>query len=212
MANPKKSPEKIEKVFLNTLASKEMFSRVPSARSVASNGITMIKIPIDPKDDPKDPRTKFQSIADPAEVEKLILERNRLHFSQAKETPLANQAISDMIGFSGTSSIADRLLKGTINVTTLTDNIFGQSILAKCRRTHPEMHPEISLDEFKMSYKKWRVGTSTSPSGRHLSHQHTLRYSSLMASTQKQKQQTMTVQNKPARTAGTSSTRSSAML
>jgi hypothetical protein len=43
-----------------------------------------------------------------------------------------------------------------------------------CQRTNPEMPFEISLEEFKQSYKTWQVGTSTSPSGRHLSHQHVL--------------------------------------
>jgi hypothetical protein len=36
------------------------------------------------------------------------------------------------------------------------------------------MSAEINLEEFKSAYKSWRVGTSTSPSGRHLSHQHVL--------------------------------------
>ena len=174
MANPSKPPSKVEKVFLNTLASKEMFRRVPSARPTTSGGISMIKVPVDPTADPKDPNTTFQAIVDPVEVERHILERNRIHFRQAKDTPLANSLISDMIGFSGTSSVADRLLKGTIDVRALTDDRCARGILRSCKRHNPELPPEISLEEFKSSYKKWRVGTSTSPSGRHLSHQHAL--------------------------------------
>ena len=174
MASPNTAPDIVEKVFHNTQASKEMFRRVPSSKSTMSSGISMIKIPSDPASDPKDPATKFQTIVDPLEVEKQILNRNRIHFSQAKDTPLANQRITDMIGFSGTMSVADSLLKGTYDVRRLTDNIQGQAILGSCRRVHPEMPETITIDEFKMSYKKWRVGTSTSPSGRHLSHQHVL--------------------------------------
>ena len=134
----------------------------------------MIKVPTEPTADPRAPETKFKSIVDPIEVEKHILERNRTHFGQAKPTPLASQLITDMIGFSGTMSIADGLLKGTVDVSTLTKDKYGQAILRGCKRINPEMTETITLEEFKSSYKKWRVGTSTSPSGRHLSHQHAL--------------------------------------
>ena len=174
MANPKKSPEKVEKVYLNTLASKELFHRVPSARKINSDGITMIKVPTNNQANPKAPDTEFRSVVNPAEVEQLILERNREHFTQAKDTPLASQVITDMIGFSGTTSIADRLLKGTIDVSSITTDKYGQLILLQCQRIHPELPAKITLDEFKTSYNIWRVGTSTSPSGRHLSHQHVL--------------------------------------
>ena len=79
-----------------------------------------------------------------------------------------------MIGFGGTMSTADSLLKGTYNVSNLTDDKLGQAILSRCRRVHPEMTEIITLEEFKSSYKTWKVNTSTSPSGRHLSHQHAL--------------------------------------
>ncbi len=174
MANPTKPPDKVEKVYKNTLASKEMFRRVPSARPVASGGISMIKVPVDPSADPKAPGTEFRSIVDPSEVEQHILERNRLHFSQAKDTPLATKRITDLLSYSGTTSIADQLLKGDYDPAVLTNNRFAQSILGACKRTHPELCAEITIEEFKASYKTWRVGTSTSPSGRHLSHQHAL--------------------------------------
>jgi hypothetical protein len=78
------------------------------------------------------------------------------------------------LGFGGTRSVADRLLQGTIAVETITDDPFGQAILIQCKRVNPVLPAGISIDEFKSSYKTWRVGTSTSPSGRHLSHQHAL--------------------------------------
>ena len=174
MANPDKAKELVEKEFNNTKASKEMYRRVPSARPKSSGGISMIKIPESPDDDPKAPGTRFKSVVEPMEVEAHILMRNKKHFSQARDTPLAHPDITDALSFSGTSSISDQLLQGTMDVTILTPNRFAQSILTHCRKSRPEMAFEISLDEFKSSYKKWKVGTSTSPSGRHLSHQHAL--------------------------------------
>jgi hypothetical protein len=174
MASPEKRPEKVEKVYLNTRASKEMFRRVPSARATMAGGISMIKVPVDPEADPKAPTTVFKTIVDPTEVEKHILQRNKIHFAQAHDTPLAQPRITNLLGLSGTASIADQLLKGTINPSTITNDKFGRAILGMCQRTNPEMSYEISLEEFKQSYKTWQVGTSTSPSGQHLSHQHVL--------------------------------------
>jgi hypothetical protein len=73
MANPDKRPKKLEKIFLNTLASKEMFRRVPSAWAIPSGGICMIKVPVDPNADPKAASTVFKSIVEPVEVETHIL-------------------------------------------------------------------------------------------------------------------------------------------
>jgi hypothetical protein len=67
--------------------------------------------------------------------------------------------------------VADRLLKGTVAVEAITDDRFGQAILVQCKRVNPVLPAGISIDEFKASYKTWCIGTSTSPSGPHLSHQ-----------------------------------------
>jgi hypothetical protein len=83
MASPDKRPEKVEKVFLNTFASKEMFRQVPSACATLSGGICMIKVPVDPNADPKAASTVFKSIVEPLEAETHILHQNQLHFAQA---------------------------------------------------------------------------------------------------------------------------------
>jgi hypothetical protein len=67
----------------------------------------MIKVPVDPSEDPKDPDMVFKSIVDPTEVEHHILHRNTIHFAQAHNTPLAHPQLTELIGFSSTSSIAD---------------------------------------------------------------------------------------------------------
>lgn len=174
LASPKKAPEIVEKAFHSAQASKELYRKVPSARPRASGGISTIRVPIDPTADPKDKNTIFKSVVEPLEVEAQILQRNCLHFSQASQTPLAQPAITKLLGFGGTSSIADQLLKGSIDVATITPHKFGQAILGQCRRTNPQLPAGITLEEFQSAFRKWRVGTSTSPSGRHLSHQHAL--------------------------------------
>jgi hypothetical protein len=174
LAEPKKDPQIIEKAFATAQASKEMHRKVHSARPAISSCISTIKVPVNPLADPKASTTAFKSIVDPMEIESYILQRNKIHFSQACSTPLATTAVSELLGFGGTQSIADRLLQGTVSVNTITDNPFGQAILLQCKRVNPILPAGITIEEFKASYKKWRVGTSTSPSGRHLSHQHAL--------------------------------------
>jgi hypothetical protein len=174
LANLKKPPDLIEKSFHSIQASKELFQKVLSTRPRVSGGISMIKVPVDPSADPKDSSTLFKSIVDPIEIEQQILQRNKTHFSQARCTPMATSSITDLLGFSGTTSTADLLLKGTINVHDVTTDVYGRDILRFCKHHTTPIPASISLEEFKDSFKKWRVGTSTSPSGRHLSHQHTL--------------------------------------
>jgi hypothetical protein len=174
LAEPKKDPQLIKKAFATAQASKEMYRKVPSARPAVSSGISTIKVLVDPLADPKASNTEFKSIVDPLEIESYILQWNKIHFSQARYTPLSTTAVTELLGFGGTRSIADRLLKGTVSVNVITDDPFGQAILLQCKRVNPIIPAGITIEEFKASYKKWRVGTSTSPSGRHLSHQHAL--------------------------------------
>jgi hypothetical protein len=174
LAEPKKDPRIIEKAFATAQASKEMYRKVPSARPAVSSGISTIKVPVDPLADPKASTTAFKSIVDPMEIESYILQRNKINFSQARYTPLATTAVTDLLGFGGTQSIVDGLLQGTMSVDDITDDPFGQAILLQCKRVNPILPAGITIKEFKASYKKWHVGMSTSLSGQHLSHQHAL--------------------------------------
>ena len=56
----------------------------------------MIKVPTDPEADPKNPNTVFRTVVDPSEMEEQILKRNRQHFRQASQTPLAWSALSSI--------------------------------------------------------------------------------------------------------------------
>jgi hypothetical protein len=143
LANSKKDPDAIEKAFHSAQASKEMFWKVPSARPAISSGISSIKVPVDPLNYPKDSQTVFKSIVNPIEIEWHILQRNQIHFSQACHTPLATWAVSELLGFGGTRSVADRLLQGTVAV--------GQAILVQCKQVNSVLPAGISIDKFKAS-------------------------------------------------------------
>ena len=174
LARPKIDPNVIENQIRQNHAMKEMYRKVPSSKPRISGGISMIKIPTDPTADPKNPTTKFSSVVDPVQIENLIIAHNKKHFRQAEVTPLAAPNVTASLGFSGTLPTAQTLLDGTATLPTLTENRFGQAILKQCQRQLPEIKSDIHFDTFKSAYKNWKVSTSTSPSNRHLSHQHAL--------------------------------------
>ena len=78
------------------------------------------------------------------------------------------------MGWGGDTEIAESILNGTANIADLTSDKYAQAILLECARINDETDPSISVEDFKKFYLHWRVGTSTPPSGRHLSHLHAL--------------------------------------
>ena len=174
LANPDCDPDAVAKVIRNRDAYRELWKRIPSSRMKVSGGISTIRVPKDMGADPKDPATEFRTVVDPSEMEDLLLTRNRNHFKQAQGTPLASDRVSATFGWGGDSSAADRLLRGEFDTLEVTADQYAQAILNECRRLNDEIDPTITLEEFQKAYLKWRVGTSTSPSGRHLSHLHAL--------------------------------------
>jgi hypothetical protein len=88
---------------------KEMFARLPSIKPKTSSGISMIKVPVDKPDKPKEALV-WKTINDATDVETAILNQQKLHFSQAKDTPFAKEALKNIFNWSGTSHHAERVL------------------------------------------------------------------------------------------------------
>ena len=174
LANPDSDPEQMAKLIRSRDATREMWRRIPSSRPHSTGGISMIKVPTIPTADPKHPDTVFRTVVDPEEMESLLVARNRDHFKQAEHTPLASHHLSTALGWGGTSTISDNILTGSSDLAALTDDHYARDILAACQRLNEELDPSITLEQLQQFYLHWRVGTSTSPSGRHLSHVHAL--------------------------------------
>jgi len=173
LANPTQNPDQLEHKFRRALETKEMFRRLPSIKPRSTGGLTMVKIP-DPEHANPKTATKWTTITDPLLVEQKILARNQRHFGQAATTPLATAEIQRLLSFGGTSSISDQLLYNKLDPKHITPDYFGQQLLAKCSTDTTELCPDISFDDMKQRYRCWPERTSTSPSGRHLSHYHAL--------------------------------------
>ena len=59
---------------------------------------------------------------DPPQIEKEILWRNIHHFKQAGNTPLVGKEVIDNIGFGVTTTTADAILKGTVDIDAITND------------------------------------------------------------------------------------------
>jgi hypothetical protein len=130
----------------------------------------MVKIP-DPETDNPKTATNWTTITDPLLVEQKILAWNQRHFSQASTTPLATAEIQCLLSFGSTSSIADKLLFQKLDPQHITPDYSGQQLLAKCSSDVSELTSDMTFeDDMKQRYRCWPERTSTSPSGRHLSH------------------------------------------
>jgi hypothetical protein len=78
------------------------------------------------------------------------------------------------IGFGADTNRAEQLLEGMTRRTLLTDDEWSRYLLASMRRHSKELEIEITTKKMMNKYKRWKECTSTSPSGRHLSHFHAL--------------------------------------
>jgi hypothetical protein len=116
----------------------------------------------------------WKSITDAINMETAILNKQqKLHFSQAKDTPFTQEPLKNIFNWSGTSHQAERVLSRQFN---LLYNITSQAdqLLQHCYQNLPEASPEISLQAMNQKYRNWSEGSSTSPSGRHIGHKHAL--------------------------------------
>jgi hypothetical protein len=79
----------------------EMFAQLP--------GISMIKVPVNKPSHPEEALV-WKTITNATEVETAILNKQKLHFNQAKDTPFAREPLESIFNWSGTSPQAERVL------------------------------------------------------------------------------------------------------
>ena len=116
---------------------------------------------------------EWHAVTDGPTVTQLILERNKKHFSQAGETPLATNEIIDLIGPGADTEYAEKILDGTADLTEATDDETSQTLLSLMRR-ETTIKIDLTKEDMMNRYRKWKEKTTTSPSGRHLGHFHAL--------------------------------------
>ncbi len=171
-AEPGSVKEKILQRIERAEHTKAMFLRLPSIKSKPSDGISLLKVPTDLPDTPKEAK-EWGTVTDPPEIEQLIMERQKVHFGQATPTPFANEPLKSTFNWTGTSPEVQVVLNGDYVPSNTVDSQSNR-ILQSCTRKMPPVSSYIPLDAMKNKYRSWKETTSTSPSGRHLGHKHAL--------------------------------------
>jgi hypothetical protein len=112
-------------------------------------------------------------------IEAHLLQRNATHFRQANDTPFGANPRGQDLGYLGTSASAKSILEGTYNFEM--DNLTPEArAYIKELQYHPTVatggwvDTNLTTDDIKQTFGAWRESTSTSPSGRHLSHYKTI--------------------------------------
>ena len=117
---------------------------------------------------PTDKEGECESIFDPEDISKQLIQRNRNHFGQAHGTPFTCSPLSDLMGWDATGDVAEGILNGTYDIDSIATTDAVKTILRALRRDKcdaPPLEDSISPQDFIKGFKKWNERTSMSPSG-----------------------------------------------
>ena len=107
------------------------------------------------------------------EIHAKLLTRNAEHLSQASGTPFARGWLCNRLKWDGTGPLADEILTGNIlNERRFRESmqLYLESLQMNNLTRMNVIRPTLSLDEYKLFWKKKRETTVTSPYGLHVGH------------------------------------------
>jgi hypothetical protein len=133
--------------------------------------LTYVEIPENPDEDPK-LATKWKKVFDKNELERILQEQNRKHFSQAAtdRTPFTIDPLYDLLHFRADTEFSKKIRTEQIDLTELDldDDVYPLLEELMPKTDDPtKISEEILLEEVISGFKKWNENTSTG--GRHLS-------------------------------------------
>lgn len=112
-------------------------------------------------------------VTDPTEVEALLIARNKEHFWQAQGTPFTTKPITSLLDPAATHGLNDYTLQDIENLPSCSLEV--KDMMKYLRdNTCPQTTVTFTEKEVQATYRLWNCDTTTSPSGRHLDHYHTL--------------------------------------
>ena len=133
--------------------------------------------------DPAD--TALDSILDKDNIDAHLLRFNKNHFQAAAISPCGHGTIHDKLTFTGLSKEAHDLLHGTLppewhGNNELLREFLTSFIIPDRVKYHPPIISDLTAENVKHGFGKWKESTSTSPSGRHLGHYKALIHDDLL--------------------------------
>jgi exonuclease III len=158
----------------------QIFKKIQSIRNndEGTSGLNYIRVPkrvpvIDSENIKKLPDSDehWETVTAPSRIEEILLQRNRHHFGQAKDTPFAKPPLAMEVGYKADGCTVNMILKGNARYPNLPH-------AAQLLIQHLQQKSTIAMDgtitpkQILGKLKKWREETTTSPSGLHLGHYH----------------------------------------
>ena len=123
-------PLQAARIFKNFKDSSRIYSELPTKRH-KGGGLNTNEVPL-----PLEGETlQYHTITDPPIIEAKILRRNKRHFRQAENTPLAGTEVSDKIGFGATTQLANEILEETANLHEITDDPTSKRLLEEFKKS-----------------------------------------------------------------------------
>jgi hypothetical protein len=105
---------------------------------------------------------QFTRITNPTTIESALLHRNKVYFAQAKDTPLIHPTVTSQLPFTANSLLAELILAGNADVSTLTSNPHAQALLQSCKQEAPTSEFTLHKKHVTQQCKVWNEHTSTS--------------------------------------------------
>ena len=179
------------KIVKNTIRSERSKTMYANIRQVVKpeqrGGLTKLLVPRDRRQ-PDLPGNfqEFLGTTDPADIiwdtlldkesiEYNLLRYNRSSFRAASVSPCGHGDIHEKLKFNSLSTEASELLSGTLPTAWIGHDALLREFLTSfaipdsVKSTSP-ISTDVSEEDVKFGFKKWKETTSTSPSGRHLGH------------------------------------------
>jgi hypothetical protein len=114
----------------------------------------------------------WDRIVDPQMIEDRLFARNHAHFGQATGTPFTTTSIYDVFGRDGTGPMAEAVLNGSEKDEMIDVDHATAVLLDNMKRPHgtKDIDATVAPYDLRSGFQAWSETTSTSPSGRTLSH------------------------------------------
>eukprot|EP00978_Attheya_sp_CCMP212_P007209 scaffold16728_cov60-Attheya_sp.AAC.2 len=163
---------KIVKRIMRAEAQAAMYKNLRKYLRPGSQSITYVEISENPHEDPK-VATKWKKIFDKTELERILHERNRIHFSRAATdgTPFTVDPLADILHFRADTEFSEQFRAGKIDLEDLDldDDVYSllEELLPK-QDDPTKISEDIPIKEVISGFKKWNENTTTG--GRHLGH------------------------------------------
>ena len=135
-------PLRAARILKNFKDSSGIYSEIPTKQH-KGGGLNTIKVPLPLKGE----ILNYHTITDPPLIEKEILRRNKRHFREAENTPLAGTAVINKIGFGANTKTVNDVLEGTSNIDAITNDPTSKRLLENFQTSKLELEIEVIKDK-----------------------------------------------------------------